>query len=328
MNSIKEETNELVKINNLSESEKQEIMNIKNDISLNSECILSFGSAASKNLNEFSTDLLKTMKVKDNPDVEEMIASLISGLSEVDPNTLVESKPSFLKRLFKVDDVKTFMTKYENVSAVIDEVKKKLELAQYQLKKDTELCNRYLEQNIFFIQELDKYILAGKLKLEEAKSSIKAEELEIDKTDALAVQKISLKQNEIDRLERKIHDLELRRQVGIQNIPQIILIQQGDSILIEKIGTSIDSAIPLWENQMVLAIQMMRQRGALAIQRSVTDTTNRLLEANSKLLKQESIEVAKELERGIIDVEVLKKTTTNLIETLEGSEHSHHLRLR
>lgn len=305
-------------LSKMEESRKKEILDIKNSITLDYENTLDYASSASKNLTEFSSDLLKTMKVKDTPEVEGLITELLAGLEKVDANTLMESKPSFFKKLFRTDELKQFIVRYEDVAGVIDGVKGKLEQANFQLKKDIEVCNKYLEQNLQYINALDNFIMAGRLKVEEERKILESESKELDKTDMLAVHNFNAHQNEVDRLDRKMHDLMLMRGIAVQNIPQIMLIRDGDGVLIEKIQTSINSAIPLWESQMVVAIQLLRQKGALAIQKSVTNTTNNLIAKNSELLKSGTIEVAKELERGIVDVSVLKKNSENLIQTLQA----------
>ncbi len=315
---LTKKTFDSLSLDGLDESRRNEILSIKNSISLNYEDTLDFASSASKNLTEFSSDLLKTMKVKDTPEVEGLIVELLAGLEKVDANTLLETKPSFFKRLFKTDELKQFIVRYDDVASVIDGVKGKLEQSTFSLKKDIEICNRYLEQNFAYINELDNYIMAGRMRVDEERKKLAEEQVEIDKTDMLAVHSFNARQNEVDRLDRKVHDLSLMREIAIQNIPQIMLIRDGDGVLIEKIQSSINSAIPLWESQMVIAIQLLRQKGALAIQRGVANTTNNLIAKNSELLKSGSLEVAKELERGIVDVEVLKKNSENLIKTLEG----------
>ena len=225
----------------------------------------------------------------------------------------------FLFRINKLgffDELKQFIVRYEDVESVIGQVKGKLESANYQLKKDIEVCNRYLEQNLNYINELDNFIMAGKIKAKEEQEALDGEKSTADNSDLLVVQMLNSRQNEIDRFERKLHNLLLVREIAVQNIPQIMLIRDGDGVLIEKIDTSINSAIPLWESQMVIAIQLLRQKGALAIQKAVTNTTNNLIEKNGELLKSGSIEVAKELETGIVNVETLKKNSQNLIDTL------------
>lgn len=309
---------DLVSLDGVDEKKKNEIMQIKNNMVLSYDSIVDFGSGASRNLSNFSTELLSTIKVKDNPEVENMITELMDGLQEVDCDSLLKKKPNFFKKMLHIDDLKNFMVKYEDVQSIINTVKKKLEQTSFQLKKDIELCDRYLEQNMSYIYDLDNYIMAGKIKVQEVKEQLDLEAQSLDKNDQLAVHEFSAKQNDLDRLDRKVHDLVLMREIAIQNIPQLQLIKGGDAVLIEKIQSSINSAIPLWESQIVIAIELMRQKGALTIQKNITDTTNKLIAKNSELLKTGSIEVAKELERGIVDIETLKKSQENLIQTLDS----------
>lgn len=317
-NIVKQEKSTQLAFHNLEKEKQQKVMIIKENIQLSHEGIMDYGVSVTKKLTDFSSEILSTMKVKDTPEVEVLITDLLGTLSQIDSDTLLKTKPSFFKKLFRVDEIKQFITKYDDVASVIGEVSNKLEKSQYQLKKDIELCSMYLEENMAYIEELDEYIMAGRLKVDEAKSDLEIEETRCDKEDMLDVHKISLKRGEIERLERKLHDLLLMRTIAVQNIPQLVLIRDGDAVLVEKIHSSINSAIPLWESQMVIAIQLLRQKGAIAIQKGVTDTTNRLIAQNSELLKTGSLEVAQELERGIIDLETLKKNSANLIDTLEG----------
>ena len=305
-------------LENVDETRKGQIMSIKNSIVFSYDTTLNYAESASKNLTDFSSDLLKTVKVKDTPEVEGLINELMTGLEKVDASTLQSRRPTFLQRLFHTDDIKRFITRYEDVEGIIDTVKEKLAMANYQLKKDIEVCNRYLEQNKAYINELDNYIMAGGIRAQEEQEAIDAERAKVDSSDQLAVYTLNNRQNELDRFTRKLHNLMLMRTIAIQNIPQIILIADGDSVLIEKIESSINSAIPLWESQMVIAIQLMRQKGALALEKQVTQTTNNLIAKNSELLKQGSLEVAKSLETSIIDIAVLQKNSENLIETLKG----------
>lgn len=309
---------ETLSLERVDENRKKEIMNIKNSITLSYEDTLNYANSASQNLTSFSTELLQTMKVKDTPEVGETITTLLTGLEKVDATTLLEYKPSFFKRLFKTDEIKQFIAQYDDVASVIEAVKEKLEIANHQLKKDIAQCDDYLDENLRYINELDNYIMAGRIKVEEEKRILDRERADVDQSDMLDVHNFNTHQKEVDRLDRKLYDLMLMREIAIENIPQIQLIKDGDAVLIEKIHTSINTAIPLWERQMFIAIQVLRQKGALAIQKSVTDTTNALIAKNGELLKNSSLEVAKELERGIVDVAVLEKNSENLIKTLEG----------
>jgi uncharacterized protein YaaN involved in tellurite resistance len=305
-------------LDDIDEARKAQIISIKDGIVLSRDTTLEYAESASKNLTAFSSDLLKTVKLKDTPEVEGLINELLGSLEKVDASTLSTKKPTFLQRLFRVDEVKQFITRYEDVETVVDGVKEKLELANFQLKKDIEVCHRYLEQNEAYINDLDNFIMAGRLKVQEEQAAIDAERASVDLDDQLAVYALNARQGELDRFERKLHNLMLMRAIAIQNIPQIILIADGDSVLIEKIESSINSAIPLWESQMVIAIQLMRQKGALALEKAVTQTTNNLIAQNGEMLKTGSLEVAKALETGIVDIEVLKKNSENLIATLKG----------
>jgi len=198
-------------LDNLDENRRSQIMTIKDSIALSYEDTLDYAGSASKNLSEFSSDLLKTMKIKDTPEVEGLITELMAGLEKVDINTLTESKPNFFKKLFKIDELKQFIVRYEDVESVIGQVKGKLESANYQLKKDIEVCNRYLEQNLNYINELDNFIMAGKIKAKEEQEALDAEKGMADSSDLLIVQMLNSRQNEIDRFERKIHNLLLVR---------------------------------------------------------------------------------------------------------------------
>ena len=309
---------EQLNLANMSKERQEQILAIKSSIVMSRDSTLEYAGDASRNLTEFSSDLLKTVKVKDTPEVEGLINELMTGLEKVDASTLQARKPTVFERLFKVDQVKQFITRYEDVEGIIDTVKDKLSVANFQLKKDIEVCERYLRQNEAYINELDNYIVAGGIRAQEEQAAIDEAQKNVDPSDQLAVITLNNRQSELDRFNRKLHDLKLMRAIAIQNIPQIILIADGDSVLIEKIESSINSAIPLWESQMVIAIQLMRQRGALALEKAVTQTTNNLIAKNSELLKSGSLEVAKALETGIVDVEVLKKNSQNLIETLKG----------
>lgn len=314
---------ETLSIDGLPEAQRNQIMSIKNGIVMDYESTLNYASDASKNLTEFSSDLLHMVKVKDMPEVEGLIDELLTGLEKVDSSSLMEKKKGLFQRFFGGSELKTFIARYEDVDSVISNVKGKLEESNFQLKKDIEVCNRYYEQNIQYIAELDNYIMAGKLKVQEENEELDKMEQDIDKEDLIAVQEYNRRKGERDRMERKLYDLSVMRAVAIQNIPQLALIRNGDAVLVEKIQSSINTAIPLWESQMVIAIQLLRQKGALAIQQGVSKTTNNLLEKNNELLMSGSVEIAKELEQGVVDVNILKKNSENLIKTLQTLREVH-----
>lgn len=301
----------------LPEEKQAEIIEIKNNIKFDHESISTYSQGVSKKLTDFSTQILDSVKIKDSPEVETMLIQLMTELDALDTETLIERKPSLFRKLFKTNELKTFVMKYESVASIISEVKNKLEQAEYQLRKDIKTSEQYLDKNKEYIEELDKYILAAKLRLQEEQENINAMKLTLDKSDLLQVQEIAIREAEVNSFSRKVHNMELQRTIAIQNIPQLLILKQGDAVLVEKINDSINSAIPLWESQMVIAIQAMRQESGVKLSKSVSDTTNRLLLQNSEALKQSAIGVATELERDIVDIETLKKSNENLISTLK-----------
>lgn len=305
-------------MNELTTVQKEEmITKIKGDIVLDYNEISKYGNEVSKKLTDFSTEILKSVKVKDSPEVEELLLTLVGELNSIDCTALTPKKKNVFSKLFGGQDAKTFIAKYETVHQFITGVTKKLSQAEYSLSKDIEICNEYIVRNREYIAELDLYIEAGKQKLEEVKIDFEKQRAALDKEDLLGAQELSLKESEINMLERKVHNLGIQRMVAIQNIPQLMLIRDGDAVLVEKINSSIDTSIPLWESQMVIAIQTMKQQNGAKLVKSITDTNNELLKRNSELLKSSTTAVAIELERDIVDLETLKTTHNNLITTIQ-----------
>lgn len=311
-------TEDLISLDRVSDERKNQIMAIKDSIVFSYDATLNYAGDASRNLTEFSSDLLKTIKLKESPEVEGLLTELVSNLEKVDIDTLCSKKPGFLQRLFKVNEVKQFITRYEDIDGVLKTVTDKLAMANFQLLKDMEYCSRLIEQTKQYIFELDNYIKAGRIRLQEERESIAAMEENFDANDKLAVYDLNDRKNEVDRFERKLDSLFILENVAIQNLPQIDLIRSGNSVLIEKIDTSITNVIPLWQQQMAIALELMRQRGALALEQAVTQTTNNLIAKNSELLKTNSLEIARSLETPIVDIATLKQSSQNLIETLNG----------
>lgn len=301
----------------LDEGRKQQVYQIKDNMVLSPESTLNFGTDVHKHLSAFSTQVLTNVKLKDMPDVEGFISELLVNLDKVDANSLLEVKQSWFRKFTKSDNLKQFIAKYEDVNGLLGGVKMKLEQCNLQLRKDIDTCSKFLEQNMMYINELDNYIIAGKLKYDEESVLLEEKKKDINADDLLSVYEIKGEQEELDRLERKLYNLLLIREVAIQNITQLRLIRELNSKLIEEIQISINTAIPMWESQMVIAIHLLREKGALAIQQSVRNTTNKILEQNSALLRSGSIEIAKELEEGVVDINVLKNNTTNLVKVLE-----------
>lgn len=307
---------EMMNISRLPEEKKEVILSLKDNLQLNHESIIAYGEEPSQKLTDFSSELLRSVKLKDNPEAEELLGSLMENLKTIDTDKLVEKKPGFLARLLHINNVQEMINKYSSIEEVISQVSKQLESAKYQLRKNVNICNTFLQENSEYIEELDMHIVAAKMRSADEHKKLDEKRATIDSDDVLAVQELSIYESEINRLDRKIHDMLLQRQIAIQNIPQIMLIRDGDSSLIEEITTGINTAIPLWQRQFSISIQAMQQKQGVKLEKSVKDTTNALLNNNAKLIKENSLDVAREIERDFVDAETLKRSNDALIETI------------
>ena len=281
--------------------------------------ILTYGAASQKQISDFSDSALQAVRTKDMGEVGDMLSDLVVELKGFDFDEAGEKK-GFLgfKRKIK-NQIEELKADYSKAETNVDKISEMLEKHQITLMKDTAMLDKMYETNQDYFKELSMYILAGKKKLEECKNETlpalqkKAQESGLPE-DAQAANDFA---NMINRFEKKIYDLELTRMISVQMAPQIRLIQNNDTMLIEKIQTSLVNTIPLWKSQMVLALGQYHAQQAMEAQREVTDMTNELLKKNAEMLKQGSIDVAKESERGIVDIETLTSTNQMLIETLE-----------
>ena len=241
-------------------------------------------------------------------------------VKEVDVDGLDEGfwdKIPFLKNASRA--VKKFMQRYEKLEVQIDRIEQQLDQARMQMLKDITMFDGLYEKNLEYFRELQIYIAAGEEKLQELQETtlpqLRAEAAA--KGDAMSAQVVRDFEDTVNRFEKKIHDLKLSKTVAIQTAPQIRLIQNNDKMLVDKIQTAILSTIPLWKSQIVIALGLHRQESVLKMQRSVSDATNTLLTKNAELLRQNSTEVARESERGIVDLQTLKKVNADLISTIE-----------
>lgn len=305
-------------ISSLSEEKKEQILALKDGLELTHKGIMDFGVEASNNLNDFSTTILQEVRIKDVPEIDTLIKDLMENIHTIDTDKLLNAKPSFFKRLFHTDSIKAFIQRYDNVEAVVLDIKRKMQQAQLQMEKDVVMLDTFIEKNSKYIDDLDGYIMAGTIKYKEALIELDHMKQNASEDDTLMVQEIQRYQNAIERLEKKLYNLKLLRETAIQNVPQIMLIQQGDCVSIDNLQSSIDSAIPLWESQIVIAITLVRQKNVADLQSNVTKTINGMIQSNSELVKSNALSIAKQMETGMIDVDVLKKSSQNLIETLEG----------
>ena len=320
----KEEEKEAVKaekldISSLSPAEQAAVREFSEQIDImNTEQVMNYGSAAQKNISEFSDAALNTVRTKDLGEVGDKLSDLVVELKGLNFN---QEEKKGLKGLFKKssNNIATLKAQYDKAEVNVDKIVESLEGHEVTLMKDVALMDKMYERNEEYMKELTMYILAGKLRIEQLRNEElpkyrqKAQESNLPE-DAQAANDFA---NMIGRFEKKIHDLELTRMISVQMGPQIRMIQNNDSLMTEKIRTSINNTIPLWKNQMVLAMSLFHSDQAMKAQREVTNMTNQLLEANAKALHQGSVDVARESERGIVDMETLIKTNEELIKTLD-----------
>ena len=287
----------------------------------NLQAIISYGAAAQKQLGEFSHQMLSHVQAKDTGEIGDILNDLMERLNETDPNDLVAENPGFFQKFFgKIKkSIYEMQAKYQEVGSQVDKIAIRLDYEKNGLLNDNLSLEQLYQRNKDFFDALNIYIAAGELKLAELQEKLIPEALEKARVtgDQMDVQVVNDLEQFLDRLEKRNHDLKLTRQMTIQQAPQIRLIQNTNQALAEKIQSSITTTIPLWKNQIAIAMTLLRQKDAVTAQRQVSETTNQLIQKNSEMLKISTIETARENERGIIDLETLQKTQKDLIETLE-----------
>ncbi|MED1068135.1 MULTISPECIES: toxic anion resistance protein [Bacillus] len=280
-----------------------------------------YGTQAQSKLLNFSHEMLEHVQKKDIGEIGQVLSDLMKKLEQVSPDELKTEKRNFFSRFFgRVShSVQEVLSRYQKTGAQIDRISVKLEHSKSALINDNKMLERLYEKNKEYYEALNVYIAAGQLKLEELKHQTIPELKEKSKTEHhhMAVQDVNDMIQFADRLEKRVYDLTLSRQITLQSAPQIRLIQHTNQVLAEKIQSSIMTAIPLWKNQVAIALTLLRQRRAVEAQKKVSATTNELLLKNAEMLKANTIETAKENERGFIDIETLKQVQDNLIGTLE-----------
>lgn len=309
-------------IDRLSEEEKQKAYTLASQIPAgNYEAILTYGANAQTELSRFSHQMLDHVQKKDIGPVGDILKDLMDKLGEMNPEELTNQKKSGIKRLFgKVSrSVQELMTKYQKLSTQIDRIGIQLEHSKRGLIEDVHMLDKLYDQNKAYFQALNVYIAAAEIKRDEIlNETIPALRQKAEaSSDQMAYQEVNDMAQFLDRLEKRLYDLQLSRQITIQSAPQIRMIQQTNQTLAEKIQSSIMTSIPLWKNQIAIALTLNRQFKAVEAQKQVTKTTNDLLLKNSEMLKMNSIETAKENERGIVEIETLKQTQENLLQTIE-----------
>lgn len=302
----------------LSEEEKQAVYAFVDQIDIsNSQQVMTYGAAAQKNIADFSENALESVRTKDMGEIGDMITGLVKELKSIESP---EQKKG-LAGLFRKagSSIESMKLQYSKAETNVDRICGALEEHQVVLMKDIAVMDQMYDRNLDYYKQLTMYILAGREKIVRERNTTLQElrqkaQVSGAPEDAQAVNDYT---NLIDRFEKKIHDLELTRIVSLQMGPQIRMLQNNDSLMVEKIQTSLVNTIPLWKSQMVLSLGIQHSREAMEAQRAVTDMTNQLLRSNAEMLKMASVETAREAERSVVDIETLKLTNQNLIETLD-----------
>nr|WP_246153168.1 toxic anion resistance protein [Salinicoccus hispanicus] len=304
------------------EEDLKRITEIKDKIEpLNNDALIQYGANAQQALSKFSHQMLNEVQSKDVGPIGDTLESLMKKLKEIDPDELSKEKKNIFNRLFRrvKKSVNELISKHQSVASQVDRISIQLEHAKEVLVKDVHLLDKLYDQNKDYFDAINIYIAAAEMKKQELENETlpqlrsKAEQ----SSNQMHVQEVNDMMQYINRLEKRVHDLKLSRQITLQSAPQIRMIQNINQTLAEKIQSSILTSIPLWKNQMAIALTLLRQESASQAQQAVTNTTNDLLTKNSEMLKQNSIRTAQENERGIVDIETLKTTQDNLVTTIE-----------
>ncbi|MGF3073124.1 toxic anion resistance protein [Facklamia sp. P13069] len=286
----------------------------------NLSAVITYGAKAQKRLSEFSHSMLHNVQLKDTGEVGDVLTDLMTTLQQSNPKELT-SRPNLFQKVF--GQVRTSISdtqmKYQKIGNQLDKVVIRLEREKNELLNDNMMLETLYQKNKDYFEALNVYIAAGEVKIEELQSKTIPQAIKKaqESNSQMDVQEVHDLNQFLDRLDKRTHDLRLTRQMTIQQAPQIRMIQNTNQALAEKIQASVHTSIPLWENQITIALALLRQQDAATSQRMVSETTNDLLRRNSAMLKQSAIDTARETERGIIDIETLQKTQADLIETIE-----------
>lgn len=304
------------------QEDREKAASIKENLDLmDSQACLQFGTAAQRSIAEFTDQILSQVRTKDSGYVGELLGELLAELKEVDV-TDPGNDEGFLAKIPFLKSAKNkaekLISRYEVLKVQVDRIEAKLEQARMEMLKDIGMFDMMYEKNLEYFRNLNLYIAAGEEKIEE----LQREELPrlrkeaADSGDPMAAQLVHDFEENAGRFEKKIHDLKLSRTIAIQTAPQIKLIQNNDKLLVDKIQTATLNTIPIWKSQIVIALGLGKQQKVLKLNQEISETTNELLARNAQLLKTNTVETAREAQRGVVDVETLKKTNQDLIETI------------
>lgn len=308
-------------VEELTPAERAEVEKIKEELDLtDSAAIIDFGTAAQKNIADFSDSILSNVRAKDSGYIGELLGELLTNVKSFEPKS---SDGGFLKKLPLVSSLvgkaETMMQGYEKVSVQVEKVKTSLQKARMLMMKDVTMLDNLFAKNLEYFKTLELYIRAGEEKMQEMRETTlpKLRAQAAASSDPMAAQVVSDFESSVERFEKKVHDLKISKTISIQTAPQIRLIQNNDKVLIDRVQSAIYNAIPLWKNQMVIALGLANQKKVLEMQHSVNEMTNDLLKKNAEMLKIGTIETAKENERSIVDIETVRKVNDDLVTTIE-----------
>ncbi len=305
----------------LSQEEKDAIEEFNQKINVEDATqILQYGAKAQTKISQFSDSVLEDVKTRNTGEVGDLLADLVGEIKSFDSDIANTNKTGLGKLFTSVKkQLEKLIAGYEKIEVNIDKIEASLEKHRLQMLKDITIFDTMYEKNLEYFKELSLYIIAGEKKIEELRN-VTLPELQKkaqESGEQLDAQKVNDMENMINRFEKKIYDLKTTRIISIQMAPQIRLLQNNEAELVEKIQGSLTNTIPLWKNQMVLALGINNAKQAIGAQKAVTDLTNSMLQKNSEILKQGSIEIAEESERAIVDVATLQKTNKDIIDTLD-----------
>ena len=304
----------------LTPEERKQVDAIKEGLDItDSSQALQFGNAAQKNLADFSDSILAQVRTKDSGYVGELLTDLSTKIDEFSQNEtkgFMKKLPIIGKLVNKADGL---VSAYDKLSVKVDKIQSELEKSKLAMMKDIIMFDSLYDKNLEYFKSLQLYIQAGEEKLSELRTITlpKLRQEAAVSSDPMAGQVVADFENTVDRFEKKVHDLKLSKTIAIQTAPQLRLIQNNDRMLVERVQSAIYNAIPLWKNQIIIALGLSRQQQLLKTQRAINDTTNELLRKNAEMLKINSIETAKENDRSIVDIETVRKVNEDLITTIE-----------
>ena len=307
----------------LTPAEREKVDSIKESLDLtDSQACIQFGTAAQRNISEFADHILAQVRLKDSGYVGELLSQLVTEIKDVDVSSpgddegILRKLPFFKNAKNKVEKL---VSRYEALKVQVDKIEAKLDSAKMEMLKDIGMFDMMYEKNLEYFRNLNLYIAAGEEKMEE----LRTEELPrlrqeaSSSGDPMAAQLVHDFEENVNRFEKKVHDLKLSRTIAIQTAPQIKLIQNNDKLLVDKIQTATLNTIPIWKSQIVIALGLGKQQKVLQLNQEISETTNELLKRNSQLLRTNTVETARESERSVVDLETLKKTNEDLIATIQ-----------